>query len=68
MTEKTNVYGQAILKVDFDVNLPISEEEFEQLSERQQDELIDSHINWHDATRNAEVDEFDVYEYRKVEG
>lgn len=67
MTVKTNVYGQVVLKVDFNIDLPISEEEFGNMNEQEQDDLIDSHIDWSDAMRSAEVDEVDVYEYRKVE-
>lgn len=60
------VYGKAILKVDFNVELDMSEDEFEALSEKKQDALIDSKINWHSTLRSAEVDEFDVYEFREV--
>jgi len=66
MSKETRVYGEVILKVPFDVILNISEQEFERLSERQQDALIDEHIDWYEATRSGEVDEFDVYEYGEV--
>lgn len=61
------VYGVAVLKTNFSVELDMTESEFEALSERKQDLLIDDAINWPDATRNAEVDEFDVWEFREIE-
>jgi len=66
VVKAVKVIGEAVLKVKFSVDLvDITEAEFEALSERKQDELIDSAIDWSNETRNAEVDEFDVWEYRE---
>lgn len=59
------VVGEATLKVRYSVELDITEEEFDNLSERKQDALIDEAINWHETLKNAETDEIevdDVYE------
>lgn len=65
--KRTRVVGQAILKVDFTVDLPIREEEFEDLSRKKQDELLTSTINWSEVMNSSEVDEFDIDEYMEVE-
>ncbi|WP_040981037.1 hypothetical protein [Oceanobacillus jeddahense] len=67
MSNKINVYGEAVLTVRFDVDLPLSEDEFESLSQKEQDQLIDTKIDWVEATKSAEIDNFDIYEFRKVD-
>lgn len=56
------VSGEVTLKVRYAINLDMSEAEFESLSEKKQNELIDEAIDWQDATRSAEVDEIDVWD------
>lgn len=63
--EMIKVTGIAKLKVPFEVNLDITEAEFETMSDRKSDELIENAIDWHSATRNAETDEIDVWEYEE---
>ena len=54
------VTGQARLKVPYTVQLDMTTEEFDALSERKQNELLDDSIDWKDACRNAELDDIDV--------
>ena len=56
------VSGEVALKVRYAVKLNMTEEEFDALSERKQNELIDGAINWHDELRNAETDEIEVWD------
>lgn len=53
----------ATLKVPYTVNLDMTADEFEALSERKQDELLDEAIDWMDGARSAEVDDIEVYDY-----
>lgn len=57
------VTGVATLRVPYSVKLDMTAEEFGNLSERKQDELLDEAIDWMDATRSAEVDEIEVFDY-----
>lgn len=59
----TEVKGVAKLRVPYSVKTDMPASIFEQLSASQQDELIDGAINWLEATRNAEVDEIEVYDF-----
>jgi len=62
------VYGSVKLEVRFDIELDMTEDEFENLSQKEQDYLIETSIDWNDTMRNAEIDEVDVWEFRqKVE-
>lgn len=54
------VTGTARLTVWYGVELDISEEEFDALSERKQNELLDGAIDWREVCRGAELDEIDV--------
>lgn len=54
------VTGHATLKVPYTVELDMAEEAFDALSEGEQDDEINSSIDWHEATRNADVDEIEV--------
>lgn len=63
-----NVSGEIILKLKFDVRISdMTEQEWDELSERQQNHMIESRINYGEEMRNAEVDEVDVWEAREVE-
>ncbi|WP_400194642.1 hypothetical protein [Lysinibacillus telephonicus] len=62
------IRGQATLKVDFAVELNISEEEFETFSVKKQNMLIDEAIDWRNTLRNAETDDIEVWEYEEVKG
>ena len=65
---KLQVYGSVKLEVRFDIELDMTEDEFENLSQKEQDYLIETSIDWNDTMRNAEIDEVDVWEFRqKVE-
>ncbi|WP_438498038.1 hypothetical protein [Paenibacillus sp. IHBB 3054] len=54
------VTGKAKLIVNYDVELDMTEEEFDSLSERKQNEVLDDAIDWIEVCRNADVDEIDV--------
>ncbi|WP_422122901.1 hypothetical protein DHX103_14305 [Planococcus sp. X10-3] len=56
------VSGSATLKVDFEVELNMTEEELDAMPYRKLNELLDSTINWSSIMSNAEVDDFEVYE------
>lgn len=63
-----NVYGNIVLKLKFDVEIPdMTEKEWDALSERQQNHMIESRINYGEEMRNAEVDEVDVWEAREID-
>lgn len=61
------VTGRATLKVPYKVRLNITEEQFDAMSERQQNELLDSTIDWHSTMSSAEADDFDVDDVETVE-
>lgn len=61
------VQGSAILKVDYTVVLEdMTTDEFDALPVKEQNELLDSHINWLDACRNAEVDDIEIYDIYEI--
>ena len=61
------VNGSAKLKTDFTVDLNITEEEFDAVSSRQQDLLIENSVDWQEAMRQAEVDDIDVDDLEEIE-
>ncbi|WP_107950901.1 hypothetical protein [Lysinibacillus parviboronicapiens] len=64
---KLKVEGIATLRAGYSVEVPYTEEQWEALSERKQNEILDAAIDWYEVSRNAEVDDIDVYDYQKVE-
>lgn len=65
--KKIIVHGEATLKVNYGVELHMTEEEFNNLSTRQQNRLLEKSIDWYEVSRSAEVDDIDVYELDEVE-
>jgi len=61
------VSGSAKLKTDFTVDLNMTEEEFDALTQRQQDQLLEDNVDWYEASRQAEVDDIDVDDLEKLE-
>ncbi|HLG26730.1 MAG TPA: hypothetical protein VI423_03000 [Paenisporosarcina sp.] len=61
------VSGSAKLRVGYTVELEMTEEDFDNLSEGQQNEIISDSINWGDIMSDAEVDDIDVDELEVVE-
>lgn len=55
------VAGNAKLDVRFEVNIPMSEEEWDALPSNKQDEILSEAIDWYEACRNSKVDEIDVW-------
>lgn len=64
---KIRVEGEAILKVRFLVELPMSEEAFDALSQRAQNQLLDNHIDWNSACRDAELDDISIDDLEEIE-
>ncbi|WP_342472373.1 hypothetical protein MHH70_01790 [Metasolibacillus sp. FSL H7-0170] len=62
-----NVTGEATVKVRYEVQLPITEAEFEAMTEQQANALIDEHINWPLALSSAETEDIDVWDYDSEE-
>lgn len=54
--------GDVKLRVNFKVKLNMTEEEFDSLSEFQQNQLIEDSIDWHDTLRSAETEDIDVWD------
>jgi hypothetical protein len=54
------VTGTAKLRVNYEVQLDMTEDEFDAMSERSQNELLDNMIDWKEACRSAELDDLDV--------
>lgn len=62
------ISGTASVDVDWEIELDMTEEEFDNLSEGLQNELIDSNVDWLDACRNGSIDniEVDVIEHMEA--
>ncbi|MEK4188080.1 hypothetical protein [Paenibacillus sp. FSL L8-0494] len=54
------VKGTAKVRCDYEVVLPMTEEEFDRLSEKKQNELLDTSIDWKDALRSGWMDEIEI--------
>ncbi|WP_342472372.1 hypothetical protein MHH70_01780 [Metasolibacillus sp. FSL H7-0170] len=61
------VTGEAKLKVRYEVQLPITEAEFEAMSERQANALIEEHIDWLVTLSSAETEDIEVWDYDSEE-
>ena len=61
------VSGSAKLCVNYDVELNMTEEQFDALSYRKKEGLINANIDWHDALRNADVTDIDVDDLEEIE-
>lgn len=64
---KLKVEGTAKLNVNYSVEVNYTEEQWEAMSVRQQNEILDGAIDWLAAGRNATVDDIDVDEYFVIE-
>jgi hypothetical protein len=54
------VKGTAELRVWYEVELDMTEDEFDALPAKQQDELLESAIDWQEVNRSAEVQGFEI--------
>lgn len=61
------VNGEATLKVPYVVDIDMTEEEWDAMSEGQQNEELESRINWYIECKNAEVDDMDVWDVTEIE-
>lgn len=64
---KLKVQGTATLRVNYAVEVQYAEAQWEALSEKKQNEILDAAIDWAEACRNADVDDIDVDDYKEVE-
>lgn len=60
------VSGTARVDVDWEIELDMTEEEFDDLSEREQNEIIDRDVDWYEACRNGSVDAIEVDDLEEV--
>jgi hypothetical protein len=56
------VTGSVTLQIRYKVELDMTEEQFDSLSARKQNELIEEQIDWYEACRGGEVHDVDVYD------
>jgi len=63
---KLQVKGTAKLRVNYTVEVPYTEEQWEALGWQKQNVILDSAINWHEVCSNAEVDDIDVDDYQEM--
>jgi len=54
------VSGTMKMRINFSVDLDMTTYEFDSISDRKQKYLLDTHIDWFDACRNGEVDDFEI--------
>lgn len=54
------VVGSLKLRANYRVTLDMTEEEFDRLSEREQNDEINDMIDWKDVLDNSDLDELDV--------
>lgn len=64
---KLQVEGTAKLRVNYTVEIPYTEKEWEALGWQKQNEILDSMIDWAEVCRNAETDDIDVDDYQEFE-
>lgn len=60
------VTGRVTLKAPYKVRLNITKDQFDAMSEHQQNKLLDSTINWHATMSSAQADDFHVYDVETV--
>lgn len=61
------ITGNATLKVPYEVEIDMTEAQFDALPISKQNELIDSAIDWKDACRSGEVDDIEIDELVEAE-
>lgn len=60
------ISGTATVYVDFEVKLDMTEDQFFELTEKKQNELLESAIDWRDALQNGQTDEIEVDDIEEV--
>lgn len=61
------VEGEITLRGFFSIEIPMTEEQFDALSEQEQNDAIDSCIDWSNWIDGTELDSVDVYEVETKE-
>lgn len=64
---KLRVQGTTNLRVNYVVEVPYTEKQWEALGWKKQNEILDAAIDWAEVCRNADVDDIDVDDYQEVE-
>lgn len=60
------VRGSVTLRVGYEVELDMTEKEFDTLSAIKQNALIDETIDWHNELRNAETDDVEIWDVDEI--
>lgn len=60
MSKRIVVEGSALLRVQYSVVLNMSEEEWDALSDSKANSMIEHHVDWLEAGRNAQVWDIDI--------
>jgi hypothetical protein len=60
------VSGLVKVSASFEVELDMTEDEFDALSDRQQEELLEGVIDWRDTLESSETDSIDVWELEEI--
>ncbi|PNQ83093.1 hypothetical protein [Paenibacillus sp. F4] len=60
------ISGTATVRVDYEVEIELTEDKFYELTEKKQTELLESAIDWWDALRNGQTDEIEVDDIEEV--
>jgi len=61
------ISGTAKIRVDYSIELDMTEEVWDDLTEKQQNEKIENHVDWMDACRSGEVDDIEVDEVNEFD-
>lgn len=61
------VNGVARLRVDYSVDLNMTIDEWESMSTRKVNELLDSSIDWYDVVRGAETEDMDIEDVEEID-
>lgn len=67
MAKKIRLIGEATLKVPFDITVGMSEEQFDALPGRKQNDLVDNTVDWASAMSQATFDDADIDEVYEIE-
>lgn len=61
------VSGTATLRVHYSIDLKMTEEEWDALTEKEQNGIIDGCADWMDACRGGEIDDIEVDDVLEME-
>lgn len=64
---KLQVEGTADLLVNYTVEVPYTEEQWQALGWKEQNKILDTAIDWVDVCRHADVVDINVDDYQEIE-